>query len=60
LYVETAWDPIKCLYVFLGILICVVAGGRLLWGSWEITFGAGSFIVALPMLVLAVLDYHQV
>jgi hypothetical protein len=59
LYVETAWCPRKCLYVFLGILLSVVIGGKLFWGSWEVTFGAGSFIVALPMLVLTVLSHYD-
>ncbi|KAF5845595.1 hypothetical protein GGP41_009380 [Bipolaris sorokiniana] len=60
LYVETAWCPRKCLYVFLGVLFSVVTGGKLFWGSWEVTFSAGSFIVALPMLVLTVLSYYDV
>jgi hypothetical protein len=60
LYVETAWCPKKCLFVFLGILLSVVTGGKIFWGSWEITFGAGSFIVALPMLVLTVLSHYNV
>ncbi|USP82663.1 hypothetical protein yc1106_09937 [Curvularia clavata] len=60
LYIETTWDPIKCLYVFLGLLICAVVLGKLCWGSWEITFGAGSFLVALPMLVLTVFSYYDV
>jgi hypothetical protein len=38
----------------------VVAGGKLFWGSWEVVFGAGSFIVALPMLVLTMLSYYEV
>lgn len=43
--------------VFLGILLSVE---KLFWGSWEVTFGAGSFIVALPMLVLTVPNYYDV
>lgn len=60
LYVETAWCPRKCLCVFLGILLSVVIGGKIFWGSWEVVFGAGSFIVALPMLLLTVLNYYDV
>ncbi|KAH6637809.1 hypothetical protein C7974DRAFT_374445 [Boeremia exigua] len=60
LYVETAWCPRKCLCVFLGILLSVVIGGKVFWGSWEIIFGAGSFIVALLMLVLTVLNLYDV
>ncbi|XP_014550299.1 hypothetical protein COCVIDRAFT_43137 [Bipolaris victoriae FI3] len=60
LYVETAWCPRKCLYAFLGILFSVLTGGKLFWGSWEVIFGAGSFIVALPMLVLTVLSCYDV
>lgn len=59
LYVETKLDRIRCVYVFLGILLCVTAGGRLVWGTWEIVFGAGSFFVALPMLVLTLLSHYE-
>lgn len=59
LYVETKLDRIRCLSVFLGILLCVIAGGRLVWGTWEIVFGAGSFLVALPMLVLTLLSHYE-
>ena len=56
---KTLWCPKKCLYVFLGILLSVVTGGKFFWGSWEVIFGAGSFIVALSMLVLTVLSYYN-
>ena len=59
LYVETKLDRIRCVYVFLGILLCVIAGGRLVWGTWEIVFGAGSFLVALPMLLLTLLSHYE-
>jgi hypothetical protein len=48
-----------CFTVLLGILICVVAVGKLFWGTWEIVFGAGSFFVALPMLALSLLSYYE-
>jgi hypothetical protein len=60
LYVETKLDRIRCVYVFLGILLCVIAGGRLVWSTWEIVFGAGSFFVALLMLALTLLSYYEV
>lgn len=59
-YVETARCARKCLYVFLCSLLLVVIGGKFFWGSWEVMFGAGSFIIALPMLVLMVFSYHDV
>jgi hypothetical protein len=57
LYVETVWSVSRCMSVFAVLLLCVVAGGKLIWGSWEIVFGAGSFFVTLPMLVLTALSY---
>jgi uncharacterized integral membrane protein len=60
LYVETAWCPRKCLCVFLGIFSSVVIGGKLVGVSWEVIFGAGSFIVALLMLILTVLSWYDV
>ena len=41
------------------ILLCVVAGGKLYWGTWEIVFGAGSFFIALPMLALTLLSHYE-
>ncbi|EUC41909.1 hypothetical protein COCMIDRAFT_39991 [Bipolaris oryzae ATCC 44560] len=61
LYVETAWCPIKSLVACLGILFSSVAIGRsFFWGSWEVIFGAGSFIIALLMLVLTILSRYDV
>ncbi|EUC31186.1 hypothetical protein COCCADRAFT_38702 [Bipolaris zeicola 26-R-13] len=60
LYVETAWCPVKSGTAFLSILLpSIVIGGRFFWGSWEVAFGAGSFIIALPMLALAVLNRYD-
>ncbi|XP_014554781.1 hypothetical protein COCVIDRAFT_39392 [Bipolaris victoriae FI3] len=60
LYVETAWCPVKSGIAFLSILLpSIVIGGRFFWGSWEVAFGAGSFIIALPMLALAVLSRYD-
>ncbi|KAJ5059265.1 hypothetical protein J3E74DRAFT_346147 [Bipolaris maydis] len=61
LYVETAWCPVKSLIAFLSTLFSsVIIGGIFFWGSWEIIFGAGSFILALLMLVLTVLSRYDV
>ncbi|KAJ5026982.1 hypothetical protein J3E73DRAFT_232819 [Bipolaris maydis] len=61
LYVETAWCPVKSLIAFLSTLFSsVIIGGIFFWGSWEIIFGAGSFIIALLMLVLTGLSRYDV
>ena len=59
LYIETTWDLLKPLCVCLALLIPVVVASKIFWGSWEVTFGAGSFFVALPMLALTVLSYYE-
>lgn len=59
LYVETVWSVSRCIYVFISLLLSVIGGEKLIWGSWETIFGAGSFIVALPMLALTALSYYE-
>lgn len=59
LYEETAWDISRFFYVFVGIVLIVIIGGKLIWRSWDIVFGAGSFCVAVPMLFLAAITYHD-
>jgi hypothetical protein len=57
LYIETCFDTTRLLCTTLVLLILVTVLGRLAWGSWDIVFGAGSFCVAIPMLVLTALSY---
>jgi hypothetical protein len=40
-------------------MLFVISGGKLVWNSWEVVFGAGSFIVAIPMLVMAAVTYFE-
>jgi hypothetical protein len=48
----------RCVYVFGTLTVLVLLAGKLIWGTWEITFAAGAFFIALPMLVLAVLSFR--
>jgi hypothetical protein len=45
--------------VFAGLMIFVVLGGKLVWNSWEIVFGAGSFFVAIPMLAMMAITFTE-
>jgi hypothetical protein len=45
--------------MFIVLMLSVVLGGKLVWDSWEIVFGAGSFFVAIPMLVMAVITFSE-
>jgi hypothetical protein len=57
LYIETCFDTTRLLRITLILLILVIILGKLAWGSWDIVFGAGSFFVAIPILVLTTLSY---
>ena len=57
LYIETCFDTTRLLRTTLILLVLVVIFGKLAWGSWDIVFGAGSFFVAIPILVLTTLSY---
>jgi hypothetical protein len=56
-YIETCFDTTRLLCTTIILLILVIILGKLAWGSWDIVFGAGSFFVAIPMLVLTALSY---
>lgn len=58
LYVEECVDPRRFLYVSFALVSIAVVLGKLIWTGWEIVFGAGSFLVALAMLLLTLLGYH--
>jgi hypothetical protein len=45
--------------VLSGLTMLVTLGGKLVWNSWEIVFGAGSFFVAIPMLAMAAITYSD-
>ena len=57
LYIETCFDTTRLLCTTLILLILVIILGKLAWGSWDIVFGAGSFFIAIPILVLVTLSY---
>lgn len=57
LYIETCFDTTRLLRTTLILLILVIILGKLAWGSWDIVFGAGSFFIAIPILVLTTLSY---
>jgi hypothetical protein len=59
LYVKEGWKIKRCFCIFGTLLVLVLFGGKLIWGSWEVVFGAGSFFIAVPMLVLAGLSYSD-
>lgn len=59
LYVETCFDGLKAALSALALLIIVLVVGMMVWGSWNIVFGAGSFFVTIPILVLTVFSYSD-
>jgi hypothetical protein len=48
----------RCVCIFGTLAALVLLVGKLIWGTWEITFAAGAFFIALPMLVLAVFSFR--
>jgi hypothetical protein len=59
LYLKTRFNISRGIYVFVGLMIFVVLGGKLVWNSWEIVFGAGSFFVAIPMLAMMAITFTE-
>jgi hypothetical protein len=59
LYAKETWKIRRCLYISGALVVLVILGGKFIWGTWEIVFGAGSFFVAVPMLILTVLSYSN-
>jgi hypothetical protein len=43
----------------VGLTLFVILGGKLVWNSWEVVFGAGSFFVAIPMLVMMAITHFE-
>jgi hypothetical protein len=59
LYISTRINIRRGIYIFVVLMLFVVLGGKLVWDSWEIVFGAGSFFVAIPMLVMAAITLSE-
>jgi hypothetical protein len=59
LYLSTRLNISRGICVLSGLVILVVLGGKLVWNSWEVVFGAGSFLVAIPMLAMAAITYFE-
>jgi hypothetical protein len=59
LFLRTRLNISKGICISLGLILFVVLGGKLVWNSWEIVFGAGSFVVAIPMLAMTVITYLE-
>jgi hypothetical protein len=56
---STRLNVIRGICVLSGLTMLVTLGGKLVWNSWEIVFGAGSFFVAIPMLAMAAITYSD-
>jgi hypothetical protein len=59
LYLRTRLKIWKAICVCVGLVLFVVLGGKLVWNSWEIVFGAGSFVVATPLLAMSAITYFE-
>jgi hypothetical protein len=59
LYVKTRLNIRKGICMCVGLTLFVVLGGKLVWNSWEVVFGAGSFFVAIPMLVMMAVTHFE-
>jgi len=59
LYVRTRLNKDRCICAFASLVLFVVLGGKLVWNSWELVFGAGSFIVAVPMLAMMAITHFD-
>jgi hypothetical protein len=59
LYISTRINIRRGICMFIVLMLSVVLGGKLVWDSWEIVFGAGSFFVAIPMLAMAVITFSE-
>ena len=57
-YVEEETALEYCLSAFLVFLIGMFSM-KVIFGNWGIVFAAGSFFVAIPMLILAVLNFKS-
>ncbi|OAL05398.1 hypothetical protein IQ06DRAFT_68332 [Phaeosphaeriaceae sp. SRC1lsM3a] len=59
LYLRTRLNISKGIFVCVGLILLTILGGKLIWNSWEIVFGAGSFIVAIPMLAMTAITFFD-
>ncbi|KAH7062158.1 hypothetical protein B0J12DRAFT_227971 [Macrophomina phaseolina] len=59
LHIRETWKVERICAVAAVLVAVVVMAGKVFWASWEVVFGAGSFFVAVPMLILAVLSYYE-
>lgn len=59
LYVRTRLNMKRFTCAFAALVLFVVFGGKLVWNSWELVFGAGSFIVAVPMLAMMAITHFD-
>jgi hypothetical protein len=59
LFLKTRLITSKGIFICVGLIAFVILGGKLVWNSWEIVFGAGSFIVAIPMLAMTAITYYE-
>lgn len=56
LYVEEQWKIPRAIVLIITVLVVTCLTSRLIWKSWEIVFGAASFVATAIMLVLAIDD----
>lgn len=59
LHIQESWKVERICTIGVFLIAMVVLVGRVVWGSWDIVFGAGSFLVAVPMLILAIISYDD-
>jgi hypothetical protein len=59
LFLRTRLNTSKGICFFVVLTLSVILGGKLVWNSWEIVFGAGSFVVAIPMLAMTAITYFE-
>jgi hypothetical protein len=59
LHVTDAWHVGRCVSAFIGLAVVLVLASKLALGTWEAAFSAGSFFVAVPMLVMATAAYFK-
>jgi hypothetical protein len=59
LYVRTRLNISRGICMCVGLTLFVILGGKLVWNSWEVVFGAGSFFVAIPMLVMMAITHFE-
>lgn len=56
LYVEERWRTCRTVPVVVTVLFLTLVVSRLVWNSWEVVFGATSFVATAIMLVHTMYD----